>query len=371
MITNKELKLADNIVNYSCELKKGEKILIESSSKCRNLINAIIKKTYEVGGIPFVKLEDEIIKRELLKNCNLEQMEKITEYESNVMKDMDAYVSIRSIDNAYELSDVDISKMKIYNETVIQKVHFDIRCNKTKWVILRYPNSSAAQKCNMSTEAFEKFYYDVCTVDYKKMSNAMQSLVDLMNKTDNVRIVTKDTNLTFSIKDINSVKCDGKCNVPDGEVFTAPIKDSVNGYITYNTPSIYQGFKFQNIRLEFKDGKIIKATSNDDKRLNEILDMDEGARYIGEFAFGLNPHVNNAICDTLFDEKIAGSIHFTPGDSYKDAFNGNISKIHWDLVLIQTPEYGGGEIYFDDVLIRKDGEFVLEKLKKLNKDNLI
>jgi len=244
------------------------------------------------------------------------------------------------------------------------------RVDHTKWVVLRYPTESMSQQAGMSTEAFEDFYFDVCTLDYSKMDKAMTPLVELMNKTDRVRIVAKDTDLTFSIKGIPAIKCSGLRNIPDGEVYTAPVKDSVNGYITYNVPSVEEGIKFENVRLEFKDGKIVKATANDTVAVNKIFDTDEGARYVGEFALGVNPYITKAMGDILFDEKISGSIHFTPGQSYEDAPNGNKSAIHWDLVQVQTTEYGGGEIYFDDVLIRKDGMFVLDELKCLNPENL-
>ena len=160
-------------------------------------------------------------------------------------------------------------------------------------------------------------------------------------------------------------------NIPDGEVYTAPVKNSVNGFITYNTPSIQSGVTYENIRLEFVKGKIVNATANDTEKLNKVLDTDEGARYIGEFAIGVNPYITTPMKDTLFDEKIKGSFHFTPGNSYDDAFNSNHSAIHWDLVCIQTPEYGGGEIWFDDCLIRKDGFFVISELEGLNPQNLL
>ncbi|OPZ92875.1 MAG: Aminopeptidase T [Firmicutes bacterium ADurb.Bin419] len=228
-----------------------------------------------------------------------------------------------------------------------------------------------AQLANMSTEDFEDFYFKVCNLDYSKMSKAMDNLVKVMENTDKVRLVAKDTDLTFSIKGLPAIKCDGKLNIPDGEVFTAPVKNSVNGFITYNTPAVYQGVTYENIRLEFKDGKIIKATANDTERINQIFDTDEGARFVGEFAIGVNPFIETPMKDTLFDEKIKGSIHFTPGSCYDECNNGNNSAVHWDLVLIQRPEYGGGEMWFDDVLIRKDGLFVIDELKCLNPENLV
>ena len=222
----------------------------------------------------------------------------------------------------------------------------------------------------VKAEAFEDFFFNVCTLDYNKMSRAMDPLVDLMQRTDKVHLVGPDTDLTFSIKGIPAVKCDGRCNIPDGEVYTAPVKESMNGVISYNTFSEEQGFTYENIRFEVKDGKIIMATANDTARINALLDTDAGARYFGEFAIGVNPYVLHPMKDTLFDEKICGSFHLTPGMAYEDAFNGNKSAVHWDLVMIQRPEYGGGEIWFDDVLIRKDGLFVIDELKCLNPENL-
>jgi aminopeptidase len=252
----------------------------------------------------------------------------------------------------------------------MEPVHHKIRVPKTRWVVLRYPNSAMAQLASTSLEAFEDFYFDVCNLDYSKMAKAMENLVNLMNATDKVRITAPGTDLTFSIKGIPAIPCAGEMNIPDGEVYSAPIKDSVNGVISYNAESNYRNFTFSNVRLEFKDGKIINATANNTEKINEIFDTDEGARYVGEFAIGVNPYITRPMNDILFDEKIAGSFHFTPGRAYEDMNNGNVSSIHWDLVCIQTPEYGGGEIYFDDVLIRKDGRFVLPELECLNPENL-
>lgn len=284
------------------------------------------------------------------------------------MKGMDAYIAIRGNENTAELSDVPSEKLNLYYK--MTRPTLDYRVNRTKWVILRYPNPSMAQLANMSQEAFEEFFFNVCTLDYKKMSRAMDSLVELMNRTDKVHLVGPGTDLKFSIKDIPAVKCDGLRNIPDGEVYTAPVRESMNGVISYNTPSEEQGYTYENIRFEIKKGKIVKATANNDKKINALLDTDEGARYFGEFAIGVNPYVLTPMKDTLFDEKICGSFHLTPGMCYEDAPNGNESAIHWDLVMIQRPEYGGGEIWFDDILIRKDGLFVVDELKCLNPENL-
>ncbi|KOO46806.1 aminopeptidase [Priestia koreensis] len=363
-------KLAKNLINYSVRLQKGEKVLIENFGLQRELVNALVKEAYAAGGFPFVSLKDHSVDRSLLMGAQKEHFDMIADFEANVMSNMDAYIGLRAGDNISEHSDVPAESMKVHGETVGKKVHRDIRVPKTKWVVLRYPTNSMAQLAKMSTEAFEDFYFNVCNLDYAKMDKAMDALESLMNRTDKVRLVGPGTDLTFSIKDIPAVKCAGQMNIPDGEVYTAPVRDSVNGTITYNTPSPYQGFTFENVQLTFRDGKIVEATANDSERINKIFDTDEGARYIGEFAIGVNPYIQHPMQDILFDEKIDGSFHFTPGECYEDAYNGNKSNIHWDMVMIQRPEYGGGEIYFDDVLIRKDGLFVVPELEGLNPENL-
>ena len=304
-------KFADLIVNYSCRVQKGEKVLIEEIGvSAAPLIKELIRAVYAAGGYPYLGLSDTSLNREIIMNCSEEQLEFMRDYEMYQMKGMDAYIAVRASENTSELSDVPAEKMNLYSR--ILRPVIDERVDNTKWVIMRYPNNSMAQLANMSLEAFENFYYDVCTLDYAKMSAAMDPLVDLMNRTDKVRIVAPGTDLTFSIKGIPAIKCAGECNIPDGEVYTAPVKDSVNGVISYNTVSQEQGFTYENIVFHVENGKIVEAHANDDRRINELLDTDEGARYFGEFAIGVNPYVLHPMKDTLFDEKICGSIHLTP-----------------------------------------------------------
>lgn len=368
-MSDRNKKLAEMIVNYSCSVKPGERVLIEEvGTSAKPLIKDIIRAVYAADGYPYIGLGDSTLNREIIMHCTAEQLEYMRDYELERMKGMDAYIAVRASDNSSELSDVPAEKLNLYSK--ILRPVLDERVNNTKWVIMRYPNYSMAQSANMSLESFENFYYDVCTLDYKKMSDAMDSLVDLMNRTDRVRIISPGTDLNFSIKDIPAIKCDGKYNIPDGEVYTAPVRDSVNGVISYNTMSLEQGFTYENIILHIENGKIVKAEANDTDRINKLLDTDEGARFFGEFAIGVNPYILHPMKDTLFDEKICGSIHLTPGACYEDAPNGNKSAVHWDLVLIQRKDYGGGEIWFDDVLIRKDGLFTVPELNALNPENL-
>ncbi|NLM69925.1 MAG: aminopeptidase [Firmicutes bacterium] len=361
--------LAKNLINYSCSLQPGEKVLIECTGLETELVTALIDEAYQAGALPFVQINEPLVTRALLMRAEAEQLDLMAKFDAARMREMDVYIGIRSGSNNSELSDVPAEKLKLNQVHYSQPVHGEIRVPHTKWVVLRYPSPAMAQQAEMSTPAFEDFYFRVCNLDYAQLSKAMDALVELMDRTDQVRIVGPGTDLTFSIKGIPSIKCDGRLNIPDGEVFTAPVRDSVNGVLTYNTPALYQGTTFTNVRFEFEQGKIVKASAdNHNEHLNTILDTDEGARYIGEFAIGVNPYILEPMKDTLFDEKIAGSFHFTPGSCYDEASNGNQSSIHWDLVSIQRADYGGGEMYFDGVLVRKDGLFVLDELKALNPD---
>lgn len=365
-------KLANNLLTYSVNIQKGENILVEIlGEEAIPLVKEIVKKAEELGARPYFNIIDYEVLKVFLQNANEEQIKIYAKHDETRMKDMDAYIGIRASSNTAELNGISKEIMELYNKYYTLPVHFEARVKHTKWCVLRYPNNSMAQMSKMNTDDFEDFFFKVCNLDYAKMSKAMDNLKELMNKTDRVHILGQDTDLSFSIKGIPAEKYMGTFNIPDGEVATAPVKNSVNGHITYNTETSYNGMTFDNIRFEFKDGKIVKAIANKEKELNEILDTDEGARYIGEFAIGLNPYIEKPIGDTLFDEKIKGSFHFTPGDSLKESDNGNRSSIHWDIVNIQTPEYGGGEIYFDNTLIRKNGRFVLPQLECLNPENLI
>lgn len=371
MLDPRMQKLADVLVNYSCAVKPGENLLIEAIDIPSEFTRCLVRTCASVGGRPFVLLKNNQIHRELLRSGTREQWDLIADVERAQMERMQCYLGVRGSTNVSELSDVPADRQRIYEQTVWHRVHHEIRVKKTRWCVLRWPTPSMAQMAEMSTEAFEDFYFNVCTLNYAKMSRAMKPLIDLMQRTDRVHLKGPgDTDLTFSIKGIPAIGCDGRMNIPDGEVFTAPVRESVNGVIHFNCPTIYRGTTHTDVRLVFRDGRIVEATSSNTERLNEVLDADEGARYVGEFAIGFNPYCTRPMKDILFDEKMAGSIHFTPGACYDEASNGNKSQIHWDLVMRQDPQAGGGEIWFDDTLIRKDGRFVISELEGLNPENL-
>lgn len=358
--------LARNVLGYSVQLQPTETIMIEVKGRdTLELAKELIREATHIGAVPFWYYNDPSLERHWIQNATEAQFKAFAELHLKLMKECDAYVIVDGSDNPFELADVDTEQLKMHRRLYYEPVHYRERVNNTKWCVLRFPTNAMAQLAKTSQEAFADFYYDVCGLNYAKMSKAMDPLVELMENTDMVRIVAPGTDVTFSIKGIPVVKADGEFNVPDGEVHTAPVRDSVNGHITYNTTSFYEGVSFKDIRLVFQDGRIIDAScQTGSEKLNEILDIDEGARYVGEFALGLNPFILHPTNDDLFDEKIAGSLHLTPGDSYEEASNGNHSSIHWDLVQIQREEYGGGEIYFDGKLIRKDGAFVDRQLEE-------
>ncbi len=361
-------KLASLLVKYSIGLKKNERILLDMIDVPDEFVVQLMRTVRGIGAIPLVETRHTRITREIVRQTNDAHANLVREVELSRMKRVQAYIAVRGAGNANETADVSPGLMALYSKA-IRPVQ-DYRINKTRWCVLRWPTPSMAQAANMSTEAFEDFYFDVCTMNYPKMARAMIPLQKLMNKTDRVHLKSPGTDLQFSIKGIGALLAEGKRNIPDGEVFSCPVKNSVQGVIQYNTPTMYSGTKFENVRLELQDGRIVKASANNTKRLNEILDTDAGARYVGEFALGFNPYILNPMCDTLFDEKIAGSLHFTPGQAYLEADNGNRSAVHWDMVLIQRPECGGGEVWFDGRLIRKDGLFVTPELRALNPKNL-
>jgi aminopeptidase len=357
--------LAAQLIGYSTALKKGEKILIDLHDAPESIGTALIREVRRKKAFPFVRIHQATITREMLKGAQPEQYETIAKHLMTEIQDMDAYIAIRGSHNISETSDVGADAMQLAMKCL--RPVMDHRVKKTKWCVLRWPTPAMAQQANMSTESFEDFYFKVCLLDYKALTPAMNALVKLMNKTDRVHIKSAGTDLRFSIKDIPAVASGGNYNIPDGEVFTSPVIDSVEGVISHNAPTIYQGIAFDSIRLEFHKGKVIKAEAGaKTKELNRILDTDPGARYIGEFALGFHPHIKEPMRDILFDEKIAGSFHFTPGQAYEIADNGNRSQVHWDMVSIQRKEWGGGEIYFDGKLIRKDGIFLPKDLAKLN-----
>ncbi len=372
-IDDRITRLAENIVVNSLKLKKGETVYIEAfSAGTRDMFEALIKAVVKAGGVPFYYFNDNAFVIDAIDGANAKQVQDWADLHKYLMQKADCYVGVRGYEDMFAFSGVDLKAQDLYRKIFQEQVHMRERLPHTRWCVLRYPNSAMAAMSRMSLKEFEDFYFNACLLDYRKMGQAMRPLKELLDKTSEVHIKGADTDLRFSIKGIKSIICDGTMNIPDGEVYTAPVKDSINGYVQFNTDTTYSGVFYSNIRLEFENGRIVKGTSlaNNDK-FQQMLDTDAGSRYMGEFAFGVNPYITHPILDILFDEKTCGSFHMAIGNSYEDETNnGNVSSIHWDLVKIQTPEHGGGEIWLDGVLVRKDGRFVLPELQGLNPENL-
>jgi aminopeptidase len=365
-------KLADLLIGHSVRLKRGEHVLIEAFDLPESMVLALIRSARAVGGHPHVAIRSNRVMRALNEDAEDDNLAVWAEYDLHRMQKMQAYIGLRGSHNISEMAGVSDEQMKRQARLYNRPVHAEQRINHTRWCVLRWPTPSMAQLAQMSTEAFEDFYFDVCTLDYARMDAGAKVLAERMRRADRVRLRGPgETDLSFSIRSIPVVPCSGEFNIPDGECFTAPVRDSVNGVIHFNTPTIYNGVTFENIRLVFRDGRIVEAAADaDSDKLNSIFDTDAGARYVGEFAIGYNPYILKPMKDILFDEKIAGSIHFTPGRAYEIADNGNRSEIHWDLVLIQRPECGGGTVHFDDELVRRDGLFIPAPLQALNPEAL-
>ena len=363
-------KLAKTLCGHSAKIAQGEHVLLDLSETPAEMAEALIAEISARGAYPHAEISNPRISHPLALAATPERLAVAAECALEKIKKMDAYIAIRGAANIFENSDVPQANMaKI---AAAMKPAVDWRVNKTKWVVLRWPTPAMAQQAQMSSEAFEDFYFRVCTMDYGRMEEGMEAARRLMESADKVHITGPGTDLGFSIKSMPAIPCGGQYNIPDGEIFTAPVRDSVEGTVSYNAPTVYNGISFDSITLTFEKGKIVDASAGaKTAALKKILSSDEGASYIGEFAMGFNPHITSPMRDILFDEKIAGSFHFTPGQAYENADNGNRSRIHWDMVCIQTPEWGGGEISFDGKVVRRDGLFVGEGIEKLNPQYLV
>lgn len=356
-------EMAKVLVDYSTRIKKGDRVLIsaagfEAAPLVKELYALCLQRGAEYVEYSFSVPE---IDRQFYNLASKQQLAVFPQHKLDFYKTLTAYIGISAGENSMVNATSNQKSMVAYSKLTRPLV--DQRVRHTKWVVTRFPTQGAAQEARMSIDEYEDYLFSACCIDWAAESRKMEKLKKLMDKTDRVRLVGPDTDLSFSIKGLDAIKCDGRYNIPDGEVFTAPVRDSVQGVITYNCPTIYQGKEFNNIRLEFKDGKIVKADAGAmSEALNKILDTDDGSRYVGEFAVGVNPNIRTPMRNILFDEKIFGSIHFTPGQAYDEADNGNRSAVHWDMVRLMQD----GEIWFDDRLIQKHGRFVLKDLEGLN-----
>lgn len=357
-------KLAKLIINHSVSLKEGERILINLIGyNGIGLARELVRAAREINAIPYIDITDPEIQRTLLESGDEVFWQDQAEiFGLPLIKQMDAYVGIRASENIYETSFVSSQSNRAFQRNYLQPVHFDERVKNTKWCVLRYPSAAFAMNARMPTSAFRDFFYQACLIDYAKLRDAMKPLEDRLRKTSEIHLKGEGTDIRFHVDGQEWVNCHGTRNIPDGELFSSPLIDSVNGVIRY-APSVYQGKPFEFVSLEVKDGVVQDFDAPDRTVLEAILDTDEGARRFGEFSFGTNPVIEKPMYDILFDEKIYGSNHLTLGQAYDEAPNGNNSQIHWDLVYI------GADVYLDGECIRQGRHFVPEDLQILNPDN--
>jgi len=358
-------KLASVLVNFSTSIKKGDMVLIEAiGTPTLPFVKEIHRQTL-IKGAKYVEIwfsEPEVTK-DFYNLATKQQIDFFPKHKLDFMKKVNAYIAVRAPENSMVFANVD-HKNLLTNQKVMQPI-LNWRVNHTKWVVTRWPCHGFAQEAKMSLEELFDFYFAACIQDWASVGKRQAKLARMMKETKEIKVKASDTDLVLRKDKLPAINCNGLRNIPDGEVYTAPVKNSVEGYITFNCPAVYQSQEFDGICLEFKNGKVVKATcsAGDEGKLNAILDTDEGGRYIGEFSLGTNHNITKPMRNILFDEKIGGSIHMACGMAYEECNNGNKSAIHWDIIKILK---GDGEIYFDGKLIQKNGYFVHPSLVDLN-----
>lgn len=366
MIDERLKKMARTVLEYSLNIQPGERVLIDSTKNCSDMIKYMIEIISSRGAIPLVNLEENDIKSQLIRYGSEEQFKLMCKSKSALLENVDVYINMMSSDNCFDMSDVPSDKRALYQKYYFKPINFEIIVPKLRWITVDYPSVTSAIQFGMSTQAYEDMFFKAVNTDYKKLYEYMLPLKKVFDKGHSVKIRSKDANLDFGIRKCKSAICCGTINLPDGEIFIAPDIDTMEGFVRFNAPSRYQGSRFENTYLEFNNGKVIKAkSSNNERKLLEILDSMDGNRYVGEFALGTNPNITKLTSGILFDEKILGSFHIAMGNSHDLSDNGNKASIHWDMVHMLTKEFGGGQIYVDNELIMQDGHFVCEELKKI------
>lgn len=348
-------KLASVLLNHSLKVKAGENLVIRSNYNGKPLVDEVYKQAIKAGLNVFTQISISEHAKFFMENATQEQLDNGNKFLEAVYEQADAFIVIEAPDNVKHLSKVDSDRNMRYNKAVSP---LSRKIMDKRWVMTNFPTHSFAQEADMSLEEYEDMLFGATLVDYEQMDKEMDKIVEIFDKAETIRIVGRDTDLTFSIKDRKGIKCSGANNIPDGEVFYAPITNSANGHIYYEYPAIRYGVQVDGIRLEFKDGKVVKATAEKNEEfLNKMLDTDEGARYLGEFGIGVNFGITKFIKNILFDEKIGGTIHLAVGNAYEDSGGDNKSLVHWDMIKELRVD---GEIYADGRLVQKNGTFIYE-----------
>ena len=361
-------KLADLLVNYSVAVKPGDKVVVQGSIAGEPLLQAVFASVLKAGGNPIVMPSLPGSEETMYRYANDAQLQHVPEPQKLIMSTYDARIVILAEQNTKELSHVDPAKMVLRSRarTELMKIMMErSAAGSLRWVLGPYPTNALAQDAEMSLSDYEDFVYSACLPDmndpigyWRKFSDWQQKIVDWLKGKQRVRVKGKETDLTMSIAGRQFINCNGKVNMPDGEVFTGPVEDSMNGHVLYSFPAIEHGHEVSGIRLTFEHGQVVKATAEKNQEfLLKTIATDEGSRRVGEFAIGTNEGIKQFTREILFDEKIAGTFHMALGAAYPETGSQNESAVHWDMICDLRD---GGEIWVDDVLLYKNGKFVIK-----------
>lgn len=348
-------QLADILINYSTRTRRGEKVFITMMEvETFPLVEMVYSHAVRVGAFPQVEFVSAFLDRELMRHGTIEQVGWVPEIEAYGMEWADVYVGLRGFRNPYEFSGISPDRIAAYKKALGKTSA--MRTDLTRWVLVRVPGESFAQQAQIDLDSMMNFFFKATLRDWAAEARRYKEICEVFQAADQVRITGRDTDISFSTKGRDYAIGDGTINMPDGEIFTAPVDDSAEGQIYFDMPGMYAGQMIKGIRLELSGGVVVKATAEENESLlHRILETDEGARRLGEFGVGTNFGIDRFCYDFLYDEKIGGTIHLALGRAYAENKGVNRSALHWDIVKDLRQQ---GVIYLDGRKVFEDGKFL-------------
>ncbi len=352
MVDQRIEKIADILLNHSTKVKEGDYVIIEGEYQALELIKILYKKILQKGAFPIPKIGDDQFHSMYYKYAPDNVLKTFPEIAYNELKKVDCLIALRAPKNLKEMADVDPNK--ITDRTKLLEPIKTERLKK-RWIVFNFPTNSFAQEAGMSLEDFEDFVYNACIQDWNKISKEQEKYIKLMESGSEVRIIGKDTDIKLKIKGRQFINGSGSHNMPDGEIFTAPLENETEGHIYFDYPTVYSGKEVLGVMFKFEKGKIVdvKAEKGEDF-IKQVLKTDEGASKLGELGIGLNYNIKKGIKNILFDEKIGSSVHMAIGSSYKECLGVNESAVHWDFIK----DMKNGKMFLDGKLVYENGRFI-------------